>query len=385
MASDTYSKLIPGIYEASIDPNKWVSNLDGLARLVGARGGALLLLETLDVYRYSINFLSSHYQKDGQIHDLMIEYQNDYSSYEKEVFTGLGKAEPFTLFKDLQFDTGRESILKRPDVAFLHKNFGVLDRFGVSLNSEKEYFNAMTFQYDSSRGNVTNQEWQSLIPLFAHIKTATYISRTFTILKSRYDAVLSVLNRVNMAYAISLSNGEVIVLNDSAKATLDKKDGLSFSKDRRIKTVSADLNSEIHSAILAASQTVSGSNNSASKLLVIPRRSNKQSFLLEISPLRDSTKELDDFLTGALITIIDPEEQTSVSTKGLKELYGLTGAESAIADLMVKGMSNQSISEIRGVTMGTIKSQIKSVLSKTDTKNRTDLIRRVLSINIPIK
>ena len=188
-----------------------------------------------------------------------------------------------------------------------------------------------------------------------------------------------------MAYAISLSNGEVIVLNDSAQATLDKKDGLSFSKDRRIRSVSADLNSEIHSAILAASQTVSGNNNSASKLLVIPRRSNKQSFLLEISPLRDSTKELDDFLTGALITIIDPEEQASVSTKGLKELYSLTGAESAIADLMVKGKSNQSISEIRGVTMGTIKSQIKSVLSKTDTKNRTDLIRRVLSINIPIQ
>lgn len=379
MSSSIYSNLVPNIYETSTNPEKWVSNLDQIAKLAGAKGAALLLLETLDVFHYSINFLTSNYNIAA-----MIEYQNRYSKYEQDAFTKLGLSEPMSLVKDDLFNTDREAAESRPDVVFLKENFGVLDRFGIRINTEKEYFNGMTFQYAASRGNVTDNEWKRIQPLFIHIKTAMDISRSFSILKARYNAILSVLNRVNMAYAISLSTGEVIVLNNYAKKTLDKKDGIRLSPDNKIQTTNSDLNVEIQSAILAASQTVSGINTHASKLIAIPCSGQNEPLLLEISPLRDATRELDGFLTGALIAIIDSEEQTSIDTNSLKELYGLTKAESIVANMMVSGKTNHEIADERNVSRETVKKQVESVLAKTMSTNRTDLVRRILSINIPI-
>jgi DNA-binding CsgD family transcriptional regulator len=105
---------------------------------------------------------------------------------------------------------------------------------------------------------------------------------------------------------------------------------------------------------------------------------------MEISPLRDITRELDDFLNGALVTIIDPEEQTNINTDGLKELYGLTDSESIVADMAVSGRTNQSIADERGVSPETVKKQLESILIKTNSTNRTALVRRVLSVNLPV-
>ena len=48
---------------------------------------------------------------------------------------------------------------------------------------------------------------------------------------------------------------------------------------------------------------------------------------LEINPLKDENREVYEFLQGAIITIIDPKEETSYNVQGLEQLYDLTAAE----------------------------------------------------------
>lgn len=384
LSSDLYSDLIPSIYESSICPERWTDNLDRMAQLIGAGGAGLLLLETLNVYHYSISYLTSNYCSNGCVSEKMMEYQQEYSIYEKDAFSKLGESTPLSLVKDDLFETDKEAASARPDVLFLRRHYNVFERFGVRINDDREFVNGITFQYDVSRGNITNSEWRKLSPLLVHVKKSIEISRSFTILKARYNAILAALNRVEMAYAIALSCGEVIVFNEYAQTTFDKNDGISLSNDRKLNTNCRETNAEIAATIRAVSNTVSGISRSSGKLIMVPKSSKNEPLLLEISPLRDTTRELDSFLNGALITIVDPEEQSSVNTAGMKELYNLTEAESSVADMMVEGAMNQAIADTRGVSLQTVKSQVKSVLCKTGTKNRADLIRRVLSINLPV-
>ena len=379
MSSAIYPNLIPSIYESTLTPEKWVSNIGEIASLIGAKGSAILLLETLDIYKYSISLTTSNYPVD-----VMQRYQRVYMKYEEEAMKKLGAAEVGTLVKDDLFEKDRDAAAARPDVKYLLHHLGIFDRFGVRLNSDREYFNGIVFQYDSSRGNVTESEWKLLQPLFVHIKTAMDISRTFSLLKARYNAILTALNRIKMSYAVVLSSGEVIVMNDSAKAVFDKNDGVYLTQSNKIKATDSDLTAEIKHAISSVSNTVSGVDSGASILLTIPSKRPVEPYLMEIAPLRDVTRELDDFLNGALVTIIDPEEQININTAGLKELYNLTDSESIVADMAVSGRTNQSIADERGVSPETVKKQLESILTKTNSINRTALVRRVLSVNLPV-
>lgn len=120
------------------------------------------------------------------------------------------------------------------------------------------------------------------------------------------------------------------------------------------------------------------------QLLTVPRRTEEEPHVLSICPLRDPDNLLEGQFRGAIVYVIDPANVEMVSTQGIARLYGLTPAEDAVCALLLNGMSTNEIAETRSVTVETVKSQIKSLLEKTRTKNRVQLIKLALSINLPI-
>jgi len=59
--------------------------------------------------------------------------------------------------------------------------------------------------------------------------------------------------------------------------------------------------------------------------------------------------------------------------------YGLTPAECRVALLLGDGHAPRKIAEMVGVTDNTVRSQIKSIFSKTGVKRQGELIRLLLS------
>jgi DNA-binding CsgD family transcriptional regulator len=59
----------------------------------------------------------------------------------------------------------------------------------------------------------------------------------------------------------------------------------------------------------------------------------------------------------------------------LQQLYGFTPAETEIANGLATGFSPEGIASIRGASVETVRSQIKSLLLKTDTRRQIDLVR----------
>ena len=63
----------------------------------------------------------------------------------------------------------------------------------------------------------------------------------------------------------------------------------------------------------------------------------------------------------------------------LETLYQLTHAEAELVRLIAEGNSLEEVAAQRGVTMNTVRSQLKQVFSKTDTSRQGELVHLVLT------
>jgi DNA-binding NarL/FixJ family response regulator len=115
------------------------------------------------------------------------------------------------------------------------------------------------------------------------------------------------------------------------------------------------------------------------------KRSGREPYLVDVSPIRDTAYEIDRDFKGAFLTVIDPDQRLTLSLEGLKQLYQLTAAETAVAELLFRGHTNEEISDLRRVSLETVKAQVRALLAKTGSRNRTELVSRLLSVTLPIE
>lgn len=81
-----------------------------------------------------------------------------------------------------------------------------------------------------------------------------------------------------------------------------------------------------------------------------------------------------------LLLLNDPETGHLPPAHRLEQTYGLTPAESRVALSLAGGLTVEDIAEQGQVTIGTVRNQLKQVLSKTDTHRQAALVRLLLSL-----
>lgn len=71
-----------------------------------------------------------------------------------------------------------------------------------------------------------------------------------------------------------------------------------------------------------------------------------------------------------------PDYLTPVITKA----FGLTRAEADVVRLMVEGATIQEVAEVRGSQVATVRAQIRTIYTKTSTRNQTEFIRMAVGL-----
>ena len=367
------------LYDASINQAHWVEALDRIAPMIGAKGSALLLLETLGQYSYSINQSSSIYPEH-----LKKIYVEEYSIHEQVNFNNIANSTPGEIIIDADYTDDPIKFRSRPDVKFILDNIGVFERFGVRLNVEKAWFDCITFQYDDSRGNINLKEKQVLKQFLPHIAKATEMSRVYALLRERYNAVLSVLDKFKLGVFIVLPSSEAVLKNKTADKILAQRDGIYVSNSGVLKTNNESSLLNLNRAIQNAANVAKILKAGFSTKILVPKLSGVGEFYLDISPLNDTDNEIDMGLSGALVTVIDTEANEIIMTDGVAELYNLSKTEAIICDMLAQGKKYREMADIRGVSQETIKTQVNSVFRKTGCNSRSELFSRILKINLPI-
>ena len=101
---------------------------------------------------------------------------------------------------------------------------------------------------------------------------------------------------------------------------------------------------------------------------------------VEISPLRSVPMLDEPRLMGHVIYSLDTGQAYPIDTTTLSCLFDLSSTEAVILEMLSEGLTNAQISERRDRSVETVNSQVKSLLQKTNSANRTQLIRLATNI-----
>jgi DNA-binding CsgD family transcriptional regulator len=95
------------------------------------------------------------------------------------------------------------------------------------------------------------------------------------------------------------------------------------------------------------------------------------------APLARSAQDLFQ-QARAVLMIDDPEAQLAPQALVLRRLFGLTGAEATVATAVASGRKAEKIAQMRGVSLGTLRNQLKTIYAKTGTRHQAELVALLL-------
>jgi DNA-binding CsgD family transcriptional regulator len=176
------------------------------------------------------------------------------------------------------------------------------------------------------------------------------------------------------------AKGEVVLMNRSASALIAEKDGLLATRDglcAERESESALLGKTVH----GAASTSNRNGFSVGGTSLISRRTRAPLQVL-VSPIRNSTlKPLQPI--SAVAFVVDPCKQQRPGPDILHALFGLTPAECRVALLLGDGHPPKQIAGKLGVSIDTVRSQMKSIFGKTNVKRQSELVRLLLNNSVP--
>ncbi len=82
---------------------------------------------------------------------------------------------------------------------------------------------------------------------------------------------------------------------------------------------------------------------------------------------------------AAVLYVRDPESPQTTSAAVLADVYGLTASEAKLLQALIEGKRLEDMARDFKVTINTLRTHLKSIFRKTDTKRQSELLSLVLS------
>ena len=366
--------FLPKIYETVTNPAAWTETLDQLADFCGAAGCGLNFgdLANPEISSMYVSKFLSNFNNP--------EYLERFGKEEGEAFAVVAEYPIHTWVDD---ETAfQKPVDQIPSSIFQQDSIGIYRRVGTRLNETPVWIDGLAMNYAVGRSNMTPEE-DSISQLFLpHIAKAIEIARPFLLLQRRYQAILNVLDHLQIGIVIVDASGGIVSANRAAEDTLSTGNGVSRTRDKRLRLEDAGLQGQLQRLVTAASET--DHPKRYAPVLTAPKRDGELPWLLEVFPLSNIDGEMTSPFRGAAVFITDPARKDIISTEGLAALFGLTKAENEVCEMLTNGLRVTEVAEERNTSVDTTRSQITTLFSKTDTSSQSDLVRLALKVNLPV-
>ena len=355
-----YERL-PFIYDVATSDQNWQTALDHCAQAANSKGVILCAANKAGA-DFEVNATSTVWTL---LPKLLSHYTANFMHYDEPACMKLNERDPFQMTFDKEIWPELNVTNVRDDVKFLTENVGVDQRSGISISQDSSWMAVLIFQFALENETPLVLERKDTQILSQHLGKAFEMNRFCNHLRQKYQAVLGVLDHMNVGLCVAMESGELLTYNAKARQIFNDQNGLKLDRYGHIEATDHQKTIQLKNTINACCKTASGKNMAVEYSFQIKKRTDMEPYFVEISPLRDGASAIADGFFGAMVLIIDPNKPPLISLEPLKTLLKLTGAELNVAGLLLKGNTLMDVSEIRGVAIDTVKTQAKAVYAKT--------------------
>lgn len=199
---------------------------------------------------------------------------------------------------------------------------------------------------------------QELVP---HLRRLLAVRGRLNEAEDRVSTLTAAFDEIPCDLLILGPEGQLRHANRAGEIRLRNRDGLALVRGR-IASLDVAMASSFAEAVRSAA-TGTAARGGAMRL----RRPMAPPLRVLVTPLPGSVQ-------GALVLVDDDASPRSMSQM-LTKLYNLTQGEAEVAELLARGFSPSDTAAERNVRLTTVRSQIQSVLGKTESRSLGDLLR----------
>lgn len=207
--------------------------------------------------------------------------------------------------------------------------------------------------------------------LILHLLHATRAHFEVSRLRLRMAIGISALDELDMGVIVADASGQVWFANRQAEAIFAAKDGLTCKDGFVRQTAPSRARGGSLASFLAAA-----ANEGRSGDVLIKRSSTGKIYLGRAFPLHHTQESAEPWQTPlALLLVSDPETSYALPCQTLKDCFGLTDKEAELAQAIGEGRTPEEYASASGVTISTVRTQLRAIFAKTNTNRQVDLIR----------
>lgn len=205
--------------------------------------------------------------------------------------------------------------------------------------------------------------------LLPHLQRSTQLRRRLAQAEARAGAGFAALSALSFPAIVCAAGGHVRFANDAALALAGAESGLGLGTASAPMAVARPVESRVLRRMIA--DAARGGAGGALRV----HDTGGRILLVLVAPLAPSLRELPGGEGLALVALGPGGDAPAFRRVVLASLFGLTAAESALAAALLTPGSLEAIAAERGVSMTTVRTQLRSIFAKTGTESQRDVVR----------
>jgi DNA-binding CsgD family transcriptional regulator len=351
--------FIGALYDAAAELALWPTIAAELARLFHSESCMLL---TADARAGGGKLLGATENLRGRA---MADYADYYYAQDEWLAGGLRRPGQAVLGRDI---APAEWYAKSEFLNELCLRAGVYDLVGGAIPLGGAVSGIVGIHRPKNQSPFDEGDVRRLDCLIPHLKRAMQLTLRLSGARIDYQAALDGLARTGTAIVVTDANGIILFASSLAEMLLRHGGGLRAAGGRLTgadRVVSARLGLLINAVTGAVPHGQGGG-------IAIERDDGKLPLTILVTPFRPHFGGLAAPLPAALIFIRDPEAP-AMAADILRDLFGFTPAQAAVAARVAEGESLDAIAATLRISHHTVRDHLKIVFAKTGTRRQSQL------------
>lgn len=366
LSFDQLSALVGAIYQGPLEPVPWSGALVMLRDILRANWATLILRPA------SADQLALIIRAGGQGPEVYHAAYSHYEAFSMDPFVGLPLDQVVTIdeMMSTSWMEGKfyETFLEPNDIRFI---------MGVDTVTEGGANCRLRITRPPGERDFSEKAKALCQALLPHLRRSVTLHSRIESIETERQLYSSTMDRMLVGTVVFDESGLVLRTNAVASGVLAEKDGIRINQSRLHAEFAAE-DRELQRLIKMA-LTESGAVPVVPQPMTVTRPSGRASLGVLVRPVPSGEWSEERHRPAAVAFIRDPERKWQLSLEMVRQLFGLTGSEAALALLLANGFTLDEAAVELGIRKNTIRAHLRSIFAKTGVRRQTTLIHLLLS------
>ncbi len=360
---DNFSQAVAGVYDASMNVERWADTLSLLAKIFGGRAAQIAVASP----RQEVAFVKMWGWTDEELARFLPAY------------VALTPTDPRSAMAATPYKAVHCRQVIADEVLHASEMYkqvlgpgGVEYSMGISVPLEQEMYCVLSVMRGPHHAPFTAGDCEDFGRLAPHVGRAVTMHGTFQRCREELAMVKALLDGVPLGMMV-VDDDELKVANRAAHTLLGEGDAMRLRNGRlcgATRRGDTELRDAVHEALNGTDQAIG---------LALP--------IDHAEPVRAVVRRLHTASAGMLgsrseavaLYVTDPRKQVETPEEILQRLFGLTPREASVLRILAEGEDLQSVAARLGIGIQTVRSHVKHIMETTGASRQAELVRMVLS------